>query len=202
MQPSLWHQTGGIAVNNIYQFDSSLRSSSAGSDASNHSPESTLYHPQYIFYPSGGFYNTTGASKQNALVVKTMTSTNCIVEKPASAVEELKALILACDAGTGEVARHIEAATFTPRVQAFTSLLQLASKSRQPEKAVEIFEAMQSIGGISPNTFSYSALISALGRVGNWQLAERYFNELIERSKTDPELRPNTVTYAALISGK
>ncbi|KAL4529628.1 hypothetical protein Ndes2437B_g08800 [Nannochloris sp. 'desiccata'] len=120
--------------------------------------------------------------------------------KKASAVEELKALILACDAGTGEVARHIEEAQFTPRHNAFTSLLQLASKSRQPEKAVEIFEAMQSITGITPNTFSYSALISALARVGDWQQAERYFNELLEHSKTNSELRPNTVTYAAMIS--
>jgi pentatricopeptide repeat protein len=129
-----------------------------------------------------------------------MTSSNG--GKKASAVEELKALILACDVGKGEVARHIEEAQFTPRHNAFTSLLQLASKSRQPEKAVEIFEAMQSIAGIEPNTFSYSALISALGRVGNWQQAEHYFNQLVERSNTDPELRPNTVTYAAMISGK
>ncbi len=128
------------------------------------------------------------------------TTTNQTQGKAATTVEELKASILGCE--TGEVAQIIGAASFIPRANAFTALLQLASKSRMPEKAVEIFEAMQSIAGIAPNTFSYSALISALGRVGDWQQAERYFNTLLERSKTDPDLRPNTVTYAAMISGK
>lgn len=120
----------------------------------------------------------------------------------ATVVEELKALILASEPGTGEVARAIQEAQFTPRSNAFTSLLQMASKARQPDKAVEIFEAMQSVAGIAPNTFSYSALISALARVGNWEAAERYFRELKARSATNPDLRPNTVTYAALISGE
>lgn len=122
-----------------------------------------------------------------------------------------------------------------------------------------------------PNTFSYSALISALARAGRWkaswrqqrwvagmghfavlasgagchvrctnqpstistpsapgrlccvfasrlraecvlplaharanawlQDAERYFNELAEQAEHDQDMQPNTVTYAALISG-
>ena len=120
----------------------------------------------------------------------------------ATAVDELKALILQAEAGTGEIARHIEEAQFTPRHNAFTSLLRLASKSRQPEKAIEIFEAMQKVASITPNTFSYSALISALARVGNWEQAEGYFNELKERAVDNPDMKPNTVTYAAMISGK
>jgi len=120
----------------------------------------------------------------------------------AQDVDQLKAIILAAEAGTGEVARAIQDAMFTPRHNAFTSLLQLASKSRQPEKAVEIFEAMRSVAGIEPNTYSYSALISALARVGNWQDAEKYFHELKLKSNRDPAMRPNTVTYAALISGE
>ena len=58
--------------------------------------------------------------------------------------------------------------TQVPRQNAFTSLLQLASKSRQPEKAVELFEAMHTVCGLRANAFSYSALISALARVGQW----------------------------------
>ena len=33
------------------------------------------------------------------------------------------------------------------------------------------------------------------------QESERYFHELVAKSRFDPTLRPNTVTYAALISG-
>lgn len=188
---------GGVATlnnNNLNKF--CLRSPATLSDGSFLSPEESLYPLQWSFNPSTAppYFVSQKGSKR--------TMTPSIGGKKASAVEELKALILACDAGTGEVARHIEEAQFTPRHNAFTSLLQLASKSRQPEKAVEIFEAMQSITGITPNTFSYSALISALARVGDWQQAERYFNELLEHSKTNSELRPNTVTYAAMISGK
>lgn len=117
-------------------------------------------------------------------------------------MDALKQNILAAHAGTGEVARVLREAAFVPRHNAFTSLLQLASKSRQPDKAVEIFDAMQTVAGIAPNTFSYSALISALARAGQWQQAERYFNELLQKSATDETCRPNTVTYAALISGE
>ena len=106
---------------------------------------------------------------------------------------------------------------------------------------------------LQPNTFSYSALISALARAGRWQEAERYFADLLSQVRAGrgsvgrggaaegrcrlrrgheaggggrsssrrstrppppaaslpccpqadacPELAPNTVTYAALISG-
>ena len=33
------------------------------------------------------------------------------------------------------------------------------------------------------------------------QESERYFHELVGKAQFDPTLRPNTVTYAALISG-
>lgn len=188
--------TGGIATLNSVKGQSGLGSPTSPAEGSFYSPEGSLYPSQFIFYPSASSKYSVGG--RNGSIVSMGTAGM----GKATAVEELKALILACDAGTGEVARHIEEAQFTPRHNAFTSLLQLASKSRQPEKAVEIFEAMQSIAGIAPNTFSYSALISALGRVGDWQQAERYFSELLERSKDDPQLRPNTVTYAAMISGK
>ena len=125
-----------------------------------------------------------------------------VVEGGAADMDQLKAAILAADTGTGAVAQIIQAARFTPRHNAFTILLQVASRSRQPEKAVEIFAAMQAVGGIAPNTFSYSALISALAKVGNWQEAEVYFKDLREKAAVDPNMRPNTVTYAAMISGE
>lgn len=121
----------------------------------------------------------------------------------ATQVDDLKIRILASEPGTGDVARHIQEARFSPRRNAFTSLIQVASKSRQPEKAIEIFEAMKAVAGIPPNTYSYSALISALARVGQWEQAEQYFNELKGlASDGDPDMQLNTVTYAAMISGK
>jgi pentatricopeptide repeat protein len=191
-------QGGGLATTINY---SGHRSPSATPDSS---PGGSLQYRDYIFYPSSSSMRHTEVVPNASKYSKdyAMTSSNSQAQGKATAVEELKALILACESGTGDVARHIKEAQFTPRTQAFTSLLQVASKSRAPEKAVEIFEAMQTIAGITPNTFSYSALISALGRVGDWQQAERYFNELMEQSKTNPELRPNTVTYAAMISGR
>lgn len=185
-----------------------------------------------------------------------------------------------------------------------------AAKAKQPQKAIEIFEAMSAVGmqvglaaaskgwpclllcgacccrcrvfcaaftprpdgpppclpcRLQPNTFSYSALISALARAGRWQVgprrwvgagarsvgcrrasppsvhaagrawgsglrlqaapaapaarpsvtrpsslpataatqeAERYFSDLRALAERQPEMRPNTVTYAALISGE
>ena len=119
----------------------------------------------------------------------------------ATQVEELKELVMMCEPGT--VAQHIKEARFLPRHNAFTSLLQLASKSRQPEKAIEICEAMTSIAGIAPNTFSYSALISALAKGGQWQQAERYFNEFRELGRNGhADMKPNKVLYAAMISGE
>ena len=145
------------------------------------------YNPSMMFKPSMNSLTGNGGSSSGG---------------KAKVVEELKALILAAEPGTGQIARYIEEAQFAPRHNAFTSLLQLASKSRQPAKAIEIFEAMQSVAGIAPNTFSYSALISALARVGNWEQAEKYFNDLKEQAKTNPDMKPNTVTYAAMISGE
>ena len=87
------------------------------------------------------------------------------------------------------------------RAAAFTSLIQYLAKCRQPDTAVAVFEAMAGVAGVHPNTFTFSALNSALGRAGRWQQAEAYFLDLLHRAKADPSCAPNTVTFAALISG-
>lgn len=119
----------------------------------------------------------------------------------ASNMDELKLSVISAETGTGAVAKILQEARFQPRHNAFTSLLKMASKSRQPEKAIEIFEAMEPISNITPNIFTYSALISALAKAGRWETAEKYFNEIKEKSKDDPAMKLNTVTYAAMISG-
>jgi pentatricopeptide repeat protein len=53
---------------------------------------------------------------------------------------------------------------------------------------------------VRPNMYSYTALISALARVGDWESAEKYFAEMNELSKTDPTVTPNRVTFSSMIS--
>lgn len=189
------YDAGGMAIINHSHASSGFASPSSRRQGGYQQPlETTFYaHPTMV-------YTLTTVHSVPGLHSEGVGAMSSGLPGKATAVDELKALILQAEAGTGEIARHIEEAQFTPRHNAFTSLLQLASKSRQPEKAIEIFEAMQTVAGISPNTFSYSALISALARVGNWEQAERYFKELKDRAKDNPDMKPNTVTYAAMIS--
>lgn len=116
-------------------------------------------------------------------------------------MDTLKHRISEAKSGTGQVAAVLASVTFKPRAAAFTSLIQSASRSKDAQKALEIFQCMQDMFHISPNTFSSSALISALAKSGQWQLAERYFHELESQATNDPQSRPNTVTYSALLTG-
>ncbi|KDD74803.1 hypothetical protein H632_c1064p1, partial [Helicosporidium sp. ATCC 50920] len=115
-------------------------------------------------------------------------------------VDTLKARLSSARAGTGEVAAVVASVTFQPRAAAFTSLIQAASKSKDTQKALEIFRAMQDVAGVQANTFTYSALISALAKSGQWELAEHYFYELKGCAGDDPRTQPNTVTFSALIN--
>lgn len=121
-------------------------------------------------------------------------------EHGAQDMDQLKRMIL--EAQPGEVGAVLRRAQFTPRHNAFTSILQVVGKSRQADKAVEVFEEMRGTAKIMPNTFSYSALISALARVGRWEDAARYFDEMKIVSEEDENVKPNIVTYAAMISGR
>jgi pentatricopeptide repeat protein len=118
----------------------------------------------------------------------------------AQDMDDLKRLVV--DAMEGEIEGILKNASFVPRQNAFTCLLQLTGKCRQGDKAIEVFEVMRGSCGISPNTFSYSALISALARSGQWEAAERYFKEMKDAASENDECRPNTVTYASMISGE
>lgn len=117
----------------------------------------------------------------------------------AHTIDELKkfvSMVEPCD-----VRRVIEQSKIVPREMAFTSLIQMAGKMRQVQKAVAIFEAMKdSKHAVRPNMYSYTALISALARVGDWELAEKYFAEMTQLSKTDPTVAPNRVTFSSMIS--
>lgn len=116
----------------------------------------------------------------------------------AMSMEDLKQYVMQVDAS--DVKTVIQQARFSPRQMAFTSLMQIAGKSKQTDKAVAIFEAMKDIGIMKPNTFSYTALISALARVGDWQRAEVYFQEMKQIARTDTTVSPNRVTFSSMIS--
>lgn len=116
----------------------------------------------------------------------------------AMSMEDLKQYVMQVDAS--DVKTVIQQALFSPRQMAFTSLMQIAGKSKQTDKAVAIFEAMKEIGTMKPNTFSYTALISALARVGDWQRAEVYFQEMKQIARTDTTVSPNRVTFSSMIS--
>lgn len=116
----------------------------------------------------------------------------------AMTMEELKQYVMEVDAS--DVKTVIRQALFSPRQMAFTSLMQIAGKSKQTDKAVAIFEAMKEISTLKPNTFSYTALISALARVGDWRRAEEYFKEMKDVAKADANVSPNRVTFSSMIS--
>jgi pentatricopeptide repeat protein len=83
--------------------------------------------------------------------------------RAARDMDALKAAVLAARPRAGEVAAAIRAAQFAPRSNAFTSLLQAASKARLPDHAVELFDAMEAVAGVRPNVF-HCASSRALGR--------------------------------------
>eukprot|EP00887_Chlorella_sp_A99_P003888 scaffold11.g3888.t1 len=87
------------------------------------------------------------------------------------------------------------------RAAAFTSLIQQAARSKQPEKAVEIFEAMQEAGAdgtnpeLTPNTVTYAALISAYEKGGQLHKALEAYHQQVEHRQP-----PDIVTYSSLVS--
>ena len=149
-----------------------------------------MQHPGQMMpmMPLGGGYPGYGQSAH--ITVETMHAQN---------IDELKRFVSMVD--PVDVKRVIEQCKMVPREMAYTSLIQMAGKMRQVQKAVAIFEAMtDSKHAVKPNMYSYTALISALARVGDWKLAEKYFSEMSTRAETDPSVAPNRVTFSSMIS--
>jgi pentatricopeptide repeat protein len=70
----------------------------------------------------------------------------------------------------------------------------MLGKCKQPEKALELFEAMVDEGCVL-DCESYTALLSAYSRSG---LLDRAFS-LLEEMKSTPGCRPDVQTYSILI---
>ena len=70
----------------------------------------------------------------------------------------------------------------------------LISELMQVEAALQIFDDMRE-RGCERNVITYSSLISACEKAGQWQLAVRLFDDMHRDG-----CRPNVVTYNALLS--
>ena len=124
----------------------------------------------------------------------------CLSPKPAWDMDTLKRSICSARTGTGDVRHIIETCTFKPREQAFTTLINMCGQLRDWQKAVEVFDAMQSVRGVKSNMYTYSALIAACSSAGEWVKALEFFEQMKEAAKTDPNCAPNEVTYSSLIT--
>lgn len=120
--------------------------------------------------------------------------------RPPWDMETLKRAICYAKTGTGEVARVLETCTFRPREQAFTALINMCGRLRDWRKAAEVFEAMKTVRGVNPNTYTYSALIAACSSSGEWEKALAVFEAMKVNAQMDPNCSPNEVTYSALIT--
>lgn len=108
-------------------------------------------------------------------------------------MHSLKAAVSAAEIGTGQVAKAICSSTFKPREQAFTKLISVCGRWKQPKKALEVFETMLELRGVKPNTITYTSLISACSSSGDFGAAMDVFRRMKAAAKSDPDCRPNEV---------
>lgn len=105
----------------------------------------------------------------------------------------LKVAIQVAKPGTGEVRKVIEACTFRPRERAFTRLINMCGRQKEAAKALEVFEVMRYSRSVRPNTYTYSALISACSNAGDLDAAIDVYNRMKNAALSDPGCRPNQV---------
>eukprot|EP01025_Chloroclados_australasicus_P050011 TRINITY_DN5713_c0_g1_i1.p1 TRINITY_DN5713_c0_g1~~TRINITY_DN5713_c0_g1_i1.p1 ORF type:complete len:437 (+),score=25.78 TRINITY_DN5713_c0_g1_i1:245-1555(+) len=115
-----------------------------------------------------------------------------------SDMDSLKSAVLAVP--SYQVISTILGANMKLREQGFTMLIQMCGKRRQWERAEQVFQALCSYPNLVPNTYSYSALISALSQGGQQKLALHYFDQQIQSSKLDCNCLPNQHTYSSAIT--
>lgn len=108
-------------------------------------------------------------------------------------MDTLKAAIQAAKPDCGEVRRAIESSTFKPRERAFTRLINMCGRQKESRKALEVFATMCDYRGVRPNTYTYSALISACSSAGDWDLAVDVYRRMKAAAASDPRCLPNQV---------
>ena len=69
-----------------------------------------------------------------------------------------------------------------PNLVLYNNIISKLAKARKADYALEIFRQMKN-SGVPPSNITYSAIIGACARVGDVQLAESIFSEMMEFTK-------------------
>jgi hypothetical protein len=86
-------------------------------------------------------------------------------------MKSLAAALASVDAGRGEVRKVLQVANrgnFKPRLPGLTKLVSQLTREGQWQKGLEIFESLDAIEGLVPDTTITNAAISACDKGGNW----------------------------------
>ena len=83
-----------------------------------------------------------------------------------------------------------------PNTITCSALINTLGRSKQCDKAFEVFADMQT-RGIPANIFTYSALVSACAKAKRYERAMEVFEDLVENH---PEIEVDQITYSAAIS--
>lgn len=105
----------------------------------------------------------------------------------------LRAAIQAANPGSDEIRKIIEACTFKPRERAFTRLINMCGRQKESTKCLEVFDVMCTSRSVRPNTYTYSALISACNNAGDFDAAIDVYHRMKTAALNDIECRPNQV---------
>ena len=96
-------------------------------------------------------------------------------------MKSLAASLASVEAGRGEVRKVLQAANqgnFRPRLPGLTKLVSQLTREGQWLKGLELFESLDAIDGLVPDTTITNAAISACDKGGQWGKALEIFNAM------------------------
>eukprot|EP00747_Dinoflagellata_sp_TGD_P014840 gnl/TRDRNA2_/TRDRNA2_123776_c1_seq1.p1 gnl/TRDRNA2_/TRDRNA2_123776_c1~~gnl/TRDRNA2_/TRDRNA2_123776_c1_seq1.p1 ORF type:complete len:332 (+),score=46.44 gnl/TRDRNA2_/TRDRNA2_123776_c1_seq1:56-997(+) len=116
-----------------------------------------------------------------------------------------------------QVFEEMQRQNVAPDVFAYSSLINALGKSKQPERALQIFHDMKETGTAEPNLITYNTLIGVLARCNQPERALEMFEEMLQSGVTCDAItyktllevfdamkrkgsKPNVMTYNVLIS--
>ncbi|GAX82150.1 hypothetical protein CEUSTIGMA_g9578.t1 [Chlamydomonas eustigma] len=111
-----------------------------------------------------------------------------------NAEPSLSTALSTVQAGTGDVRRVLESATFRPRLPGLTKLVSQLTREGHWQKGFEVFETL-SVLSIAADTTITNAAISACDKGGQWERALQVFHDMEAWG-----LQRDAITYSAMIS--
>ncbi|VAI72033.1 unnamed protein product [Triticum turgidum subsp. durum] len=124
-------------------------------------------------------------------------------ETPRPTAVTIATVVTACtqvgDFGFGR-AVHLSARQLlgtSPDAVLSNALMDMYFKCGSVDRALEVFSAMPPG---APNLFCWNTVIAGLGRNGRGEDAVRAFRDMVEASKKNNEVKPDSVTFVALLS--